>query len=147
MSLFAVHTLYGTPDELKLLVNEAHKRNMIVIFDFVANHMSSRNILQWWDGTNLYFDDGASASATWGRLCTRPDGWHGVPWLKQLLHLARWNRVGAAPPFRPPSRAKLHHQRCGTASPLSVCRSVGARSPPPAEPRPPLASPAADVLP
>jgi 1,4-alpha-glucan branching enzyme len=58
LSFFAVNTTYGTPDDLKALVNEAHKRNMIVIFDFIANHMSSRNILQWWDGTNLYFYDG-----------------------------------------------------------------------------------------
>lgn len=58
MSFFAVHNFYGTPDDLKMLVNEAHRRGMIVIFDFVANHMSSRNVLQWWDGTNLYFADG-----------------------------------------------------------------------------------------
>jgi 1,4-alpha-glucan branching enzyme len=45
ISLFAVDRSYGTPDELKKLINECHKRNIAVILDWVPNHMSGRNIL------------------------------------------------------------------------------------------------------
>ncbi|EGD81363.1 hypothetical protein PTSG_02082 [Salpingoeca rosetta] len=56
ISLFAIHPSYGTPNDLKLLVNTAHELGMVVVFDSVFNHMHSRSILQFWDGTNLYFE-------------------------------------------------------------------------------------------
>eukprot|EP00045_Choanoeca_perplexa_P002355 m.24067 g.24067 ORF g.24067 m.24067 type:complete len:889 (+) comp11470_c0_seq3:91-2757(+) len=67
MSLFAIQLSYGGPDALKHFVNEAHRRDIAVIFDFVPNHMAYRNVLQWFDGTNLYF---AEESTEWG---PRPD--------------------------------------------------------------------------
>lgn len=36
--LFAPDSIYGTPDELKLLVQEAHHRGMMVLLDVVYNH-------------------------------------------------------------------------------------------------------------
>ncbi|EDQ86230.1 uncharacterized protein MONBRDRAFT_28467 [Monosiga brevicollis MX1] len=63
LSLFAVQTSYGGPDGLKRLVNEAHLRGIAVVFDFVPNHMHNRNVLQWFDGTNLYFAD---ETTDWG---------------------------------------------------------------------------------
>ena len=36
---FAVEQLYGTPNELKRLIDEAHQRGMAVIIDMVLNHM------------------------------------------------------------------------------------------------------------
>ncbi len=36
--LFAVEELYGTPDDLKRLIDEAHQRGMAVIIDMVLNH-------------------------------------------------------------------------------------------------------------
>lgn len=36
---FAVEQLYGTPNDLKRLIDEAHKRGMAVIIDMVLNHM------------------------------------------------------------------------------------------------------------
>lgn len=36
---FAPETSYGTPDDLKTLINEAHKRGLAVIMDAVYNHM------------------------------------------------------------------------------------------------------------
>ena len=59
MSLFAIQLSYGGPDALKHFVNEAHKRDIAVIFDFVPNHLAFRNVLQWFDGSNLYFAEGA----------------------------------------------------------------------------------------
>ena len=35
---FAVEQLYGTPDDLKRLIDEAHQRGMAVIIDMVLNH-------------------------------------------------------------------------------------------------------------
>ncbi len=36
---FAPESAYGTPDDLKRLIDEAHKRGIAVIFDAVLNHM------------------------------------------------------------------------------------------------------------
>ena len=55
---------FGTMDDLKELINEAHKRNIIVILDMVINHTSSQN--EWFkefsrahqnnDYNNKYYD-------------------------------------------------------------------------------------------
>ena len=45
ISLFAVHQNYGTPDELKTFINEAHKRGISVILDWVPNHITKMSIL------------------------------------------------------------------------------------------------------
>ena len=37
---YAINPSYGTKDDLKRLINEAHRRNMKVIIDIVANHTS-----------------------------------------------------------------------------------------------------------
>jgi len=68
VSLFAVHTDYGTPDDLKELINTCHTNKIGVIFDFVPNHMSIDNILGWFDGPNdLYFPSDDRIKCTdWG---------------------------------------------------------------------------------
>eukprot|EP00971_Amphidinium_carterae_P260523 5168782-Amphidinium_carterae.1 len=38
LSLFAIHTAYGSPSDVINFVNEAHSRGLAVILDFVANH-------------------------------------------------------------------------------------------------------------
>lgn len=45
VSLFAVCNVYGTPDDLKRFINEAHKRGISVILDWVPNHICKRTIL------------------------------------------------------------------------------------------------------
>jgi len=42
---YAIHKDYGTLDDYKLLLKEAHKRNMIVLLDLVINHTS--NQIKW----------------------------------------------------------------------------------------------------
>ncbi len=42
---FAPESTYGTPEELKRLVNEAHRRGLAVIFDTVLNHMDVNSAL------------------------------------------------------------------------------------------------------
>ncbi len=42
---FAPETAYGTPDELKHLIDEAHKRGLAVIMDAVFNHMDRNSAL------------------------------------------------------------------------------------------------------
>lgn len=52
-SLFAVSSRFGTPDELKELIDEAHKNGIAVIMDVVHSH-AVKNILE---GLGLYAGD------------------------------------------------------------------------------------------
>lgn len=59
---------YGTSDELKELVEEAHKRNINVILDYVANHVHRLHPLyqqhkDW--ATDLYLPDGTLNTERW----------------------------------------------------------------------------------
>lgn len=49
---FAPETAYGTPDELKQLIDAAHQRGLAVVMDFVLNHMDQNSALY-----KLYGDD------------------------------------------------------------------------------------------
>ncbi len=42
---YAINSDYGTKDDLKHLINEAHRRNMKVIIDIVANHTAWDSVL------------------------------------------------------------------------------------------------------
>lgn len=59
---------YGTSEELKELVEEAHKRNINVILDYVANHVHEEHPLykqhQEW-ATDLYLPDGSLNTERW----------------------------------------------------------------------------------
>lgn len=64
--LCAIHPAYGTPHDLRRLVDAAHQKGLAVIFDVVLNHGAARmNSLWAYDGWNpdnkggLYFDGGA----------------------------------------------------------------------------------------
>lgn len=59
---------YGTSDELKELVDEAHKRDINVILDYVANHVHEEHPLykehkDW--ATSLYLPDGSLNTERW----------------------------------------------------------------------------------
>lgn len=60
-AFFATSSRYGTPCELKELIDEAHKRGIKVLLDVVHSH-ASKNVmdgLNQFDGTDAcYFHDG-----------------------------------------------------------------------------------------
>ncbi len=59
-SFFAPSSRFGTPDDLKELVNAAHKLGMAVIMDLVHSHAVKNTAegLNEFDGTDLYFHAG-----------------------------------------------------------------------------------------
>ncbi|MFY0600388.1 MAG: T9SS type A sorting domain-containing protein [Cyclobacteriaceae bacterium] len=59
-SMFAVDKFYGTEDNLKQLIDEAHARGMAIIFDIVLNHAFGRNSLVRIDNEGLYGQPNAS---------------------------------------------------------------------------------------
>lgn len=70
---FAVSSRFGTPDELKHLIDDAHKMGLLVIMDLVHSH-SVKNVnegLGLFDGTPYqYFHDGPRREHTaWDSLC------------------------------------------------------------------------------
>jgi 1,4-alpha-glucan branching enzyme len=64
---------YGTPDELKELIDEAHRLNMTVIMDLVHSH-ASKNVfdgLNNFDGTNgcFFHDNSRGYHELWDTRC------------------------------------------------------------------------------
>ena len=61
-NFFAASSRYGTPDELKELVDECHHQGITVLLDVVHSHASKNTAdgLNQFDGTNsCYFHDHA----------------------------------------------------------------------------------------
>ena len=61
-NLFAVSSLFGTPEDLMYLVDKAHELGLFMIMDIVHSHASSNvdDGFNYWDGTDyLYFHGGA----------------------------------------------------------------------------------------
>jgi 1,4-alpha-glucan branching enzyme len=74
---FAPHAAYGTPDDLRQLVDQAHARGIGVMLDVVYNHYDQSLVGLWcWDGdcpndNGIYFfSDATNAYTPWG---PRPD--------------------------------------------------------------------------
>lgn len=70
-SYFAPESSYGSPDDLKSLVNAAHRQGLAMIFDVVYNHAGpGDNVLWEFDGYQqgeggIYFEGGQTTD--WGR--------------------------------------------------------------------------------
>lgn len=63
---YAPEWRYGTPDDLKYMIDELHKRGIAVLLDIVWNHFSFSDNFMWnYDGTQLYFDSQA-VDTPWG---------------------------------------------------------------------------------
>ena len=60
-NFFAPSSRCGTPDELKALIDEAHRYGLVVLMDIVHSH-ASKNVqdgISYWDGTDHgYFHSG-----------------------------------------------------------------------------------------
>ncbi|GAF04028.1 alpha-amylase family glycosyl hydrolase [Saccharicrinis fermentans] len=72
-NFFAVSSRFGTPEELKDLINEAHKNGIAVIMDMVHSHAVKNEVegLGRFDGTVYqYFHDGAKGEhPAWDSKC------------------------------------------------------------------------------
>ncbi len=72
-NLFAASSRFGTPEELKALVNEAHKLGITVLLDVVHSHASknTREGICEFDGTVYqFFHDGPRGDhSAWGTKC------------------------------------------------------------------------------
>ena len=78
---YSVNPDYGTMDDFKNMVNEAHKRGIRVIMDFVLNHTSSQNpwFVGSWDPTSAYHD--------WYIWSDTNPGYNG-PWGQKVWYLS-----------------------------------------------------------
>ncbi len=57
---------YGSPDDLKAMIDALHAHGIAVLLDIVWNHFSfTDNYLWFYDGTQIYFDDPA-VETPWG---------------------------------------------------------------------------------
>jgi len=66
ITAWAPEWIYGSPDDLKHMVDALHSYGIAVLLDIVWNHMSySDNFLWDYDGTQIYFDDPA-VETPWG---------------------------------------------------------------------------------
>ena len=72
-NFFSIAGIFGTPDECKALVDEAHRLGLRVIMDLVHSHAVRNEVegLGRFDGTrHLYFHEGARGEHTaWDSLC------------------------------------------------------------------------------
>jgi len=90
-SFFAASSRYGTPEELKRLIDVAHQNGLTVLLDMVHSH-ASKNVLDGlnqWDGTNAgYFHDGPKGEHTlWD---SRLFNYNNHEVLRFLLSNLRW---------------------------------------------------------
>lgn len=78
-SFFAASSRYGTPDELKELIDEAHRRGIAVLLDVVHSHSCKNTVdgINQFDGTNgCFFHDNAR-------------GYHDL-WDSRLFNYTEW---------------------------------------------------------
>jgi 1,4-alpha-glucan branching enzyme len=88
-NIFAVESIYGGPDSLKMLIREAHQRGIGVILDVVYNHFGPSDLQLWqfdgWEENGkggIYFYNDYRAETPWGS--TRPD--YGREEVRRFIH-------------------------------------------------------------
>ncbi|MGQ0503840.1 MAG: alpha-amylase family glycosyl hydrolase [Myxococcaceae bacterium] len=84
---FAPESAYGSPDDMKYFIDQAHLRGIGVIFDVVHNHYGPSDLPLWCFSGNCignggeYFFSDERANTPWGN--TRPD--YGRPEVRQYI--------------------------------------------------------------
>ena len=78
-SFFAASSRYGTPEELKYLIDTAHKNGIYMLLDIVHSH-ASKNVL---DGLNQFDGTDAGFFHSGGR------GFHDL-WDSRLFDFTQW---------------------------------------------------------
>jgi len=85
---FAVESSYGTPEDLKTFVKEAHQRGIAILVDVLYNHWGPTDMDLWrfdgWGPSNyggVYFYNNGRAVTPWGD--TRPN--YGVGQVRQFI--------------------------------------------------------------
>lgn len=63
---YAPEMLYGTPDQLRALIDACHQRGLAVLFDVVYNHMDTIDNLWQFDGNNDHRTDVSDATTGGG---------------------------------------------------------------------------------
>ncbi|OON20280.1 1,4-alpha-glucan-branching enzyme, partial [Opisthorchis viverrini] len=90
-SFFAASSRYGTPDELRAMVDEAHRLGLVVLLDVVHSHASKNTVdgLNQFDGTDAcYFHDrGRGVHELWD---SRLFNYTELEVLRFLLSNLRW---------------------------------------------------------
>ena len=66
LSVWAPENAYGSPEDLKYMIDVLHQNGIAVVLDSVYNHFSfSGNFMWYYDGTQAYFDSPA-VETPWG---------------------------------------------------------------------------------
>ncbi|PPD92845.1 hypothetical protein GOBAR_DD10211 [Gossypium barbadense] len=90
-NFFAPSSLFGTPDDLKSLIDKAHKLGILVLMDIVYSHASNNVLdgLNMFDGTDgHYFHTGSRGHhSVWDSRLFNYGSWEV---LRYLLSNARW---------------------------------------------------------
>lgn len=73
-NFFAVSSRSGTPEDLKYLVDEAHRRGLLVLLDVVHSHASANAVdglagLEMEDGRGYFHGGPRGGHAAWGSRC------------------------------------------------------------------------------
>jgi len=90
-NFFAASSRFGTPDELKAMIDEAHRLGLLVLMDIVHSHASknSNDGINMFDGTDAgYFHGGGRGYHwMWDSRCFNYGNWET---LRFLLANSRW---------------------------------------------------------
>ncbi|RYR53139.1 hypothetical protein Ahy_A06g028110 isoform B [Arachis hypogaea] len=90
-NFFAPSSRFGTPDDLKSLIDKAHELGLLVLMDIVHSHASNNTLdgLNMFDGTDTHYFHGGSRGYHW-MWDSRLFNYGSWEVLRYLLSNARW---------------------------------------------------------
>lgn len=99
---YAVESSYGTPDQLKQLVNTAHGQGIAVVLDLVFNHVACEDNILWTIDQAAYID----GDTRWCGMVNFDDPVALSFFVQNILYLAREYHIDA---FRFDATAVIHN--------------------------------------